>query len=124
MKSIVLAAVLAAFAGGFAAAQQSEILAPLDQAVNTMLSAAGVPNHDASRVVPVVSTGGIASGYAQIVGSQARVAATRAVVKISTAAPNGWTITTLVPVSVVSRSNGTMHRVYGVAVDALVGGGQ
>ncbi len=124
MKIAVLTIALAAFAAGFAAAGQAEILAPLDQAVNAMLTAAGVPNHDSSRVVPVVGSGGVTTGYAQIVGPQARVAATRAVVKISSAAPNGWTIETLVPVSAVGRGTGAMHREYGVAVDALVSGGQ
>jgi hypothetical protein len=122
MRSVLLAVALAASAAGIATAQQSEILAPLDQAVNAVLSAAGVPNRDATRVVPVVAAGGATAGYVQIVGPQARVAATRAVVKVSTTAPNGWTIDTLVPVSAVSRSGGTMHRVYGVGVDALVRG--
>ncbi len=122
MKVLVLAAAVAAFAGGFAAAQQSELLAPLDQAVNALMSAAGVSNHDASRVVPIVVAGGATAGFAQIVGPQARVAATRAVVKISTTSPNGWTIDALVPVTTISRTSGSMHRQYGVAVDAIVNG--
>lgn len=121
MKMLVLAAALALLTAGFAAGAQSEILAPLDQAVNAMLGAAGVPNRDATRVVPIVGSGGETAGYAQIVGPRAQVAATRAVVKISTAAPNGWTIDAFVPVSTVSRSSGAMHRQYGVAVDAIVG---
>lgn len=120
MKTIVLSVALAACAAAAAAAQQSEILAPLDRAVNAVLSAAGVSNREATRVVPVVGTGGATGQYAQIVGTQARVGSTRAVVKVSTIAPNGWTIDTYVPVSIVSRSGGAMHRVYGVAVDALV----
>lgn len=123
MKILVLAVALAAFAGGFAAAQQSELLAPMNETVNAMLTAAGVPNRDAARVVPVVGVGGVHTGYAQIVGPQARVDAVRAVVHISTTSPNGWTIETLVPVSTVSRTSGAMHRAYGVAVDALVNGG-
>ena len=124
MKIVVLAAVLTAFAAGFAPAAPGELLAPLDQAVNAVLSAAGVPNRDATRVVPIVTSGGAAAGYAQIVGPQAKVAATRAVVKISTTAANGWTFDTLVPVSTVSRSSGAMRREYGVAVDALVRAGE
>jgi len=124
MKIVVLAVALAACAAGFASAQQSEILAPLDQAVNAVLSAAGVPNRDATRVVPIVTAGGAQAGYAQIVGPKAEVTATRAVVKISTTAPNGWTFDTLVPVSVVKRGSGQMHREYGVAVDALVREGE
>lgn len=123
MKVAVLAVTLAAFTAGFAAAQQSEILQPLDQAVNAMLSAAGAPNREATRVVPIESAGGAVDGYAQIVGPQARVAATRAVVRIATASPNGWTIQALVPVTSVSRASGALHRAYGVAIDALVNGG-
>lgn len=122
MKAVVLTVVLAALAAGFAAASRREILAPLDQAVNAMLSAAMVPNREATRVVPVESTGGAVTGYAQIVGAQARVAATRAVIEISTTSPNGWTIDALVPVTSVSRTSGAMRRQYGVAVDALVNG--
>lgn len=122
MKVAILAAVLAAFAAGFAAAQQREILEPLDQAVDAMFSAAGAPNREATRVVPIENAGGIVSGYAQITGARASVAATRAVVRISTVSPNGWTIDALVPVTSVSRTNGTLHREYGVAVDAIVNG--
>jgi hypothetical protein len=122
MKVAFLAAMLAAFAAGFAAAQQRELLAPLDEAVNAVFSAAGAPNRDATRVVPVESAGGVVNGYAQIVGPASRVQATRAVVQISTASPNGWSIEALVPVSSVSRSTAALHRAYGVAVDALVNG--
>jgi hypothetical protein len=121
MKVAFLAALLAAFAAGFAAAQQREVLAPLDEAVNAMFTAAGVPNRDATRVVPIESAGGAVSGYAQIAGSASRITATRAVVEISTTSPNGWSIDVLVPVTSVSRSAGTLHRAYGVAVDALIG---
>jgi hypothetical protein len=119
MKVAVFAALLTAFACGFAAAQQSELLAPLDAAVNAMFTAAGVPNRDPTRVVPMESAGGIVAGYAQIVGPAARIAATRAVVKIVTASPQGWRIEALVPVTSVSRASGGMHREYGVAVDAI-----
>ncbi|HLI95693.1 MAG TPA: hypothetical protein VKT72_06350 [Candidatus Baltobacteraceae bacterium] len=122
MKVAVFIALFAMLAAGFAGAQQNELLAPLDQAVNAMLEAAGAPSRDATRVVPIESSGGAVNGYAQIVGTASRVAATRAVVKISTSAPNGWRIDALVPVSSVSRSTGRLHREYGVAVDALVSG--
>jgi hypothetical protein len=124
MKVLIITLALAAFAAGFAAAQQSEILAPLDQAVNALFSAAGVPNRESTRVVPIESVAGAVNGYAQIAGPQSRVAATRAVIQISTTSPNGWSIDALVPVSSVSRSGGTLHREYGVAVDAIVNGGR
>lgn len=123
MKIAILAVALAAFTAGFAAAQQREILEPLDQAVNAMFAAAAVPNRDATRVVPIESAGGAVAGYAQIVGPRTRVAATRAVVRISTSSPNGWRIDALIPVTSVSRTSGTINREYGVAVDAIVNGG-
>lgn len=121
MKLAVLLAAALALTGA-AMDTRGEILAPLDQAVNAMFTAAGVPNRDATRVVPIVTTGGVTSGYAQITGPQARVNATRAVLKISTASPNGWSIDAFVPVTTISRVSGTIHREYGVAVDALVNG--
>lgn len=123
MKIVILAVALVAFTAGFVAAQQREILQPLDQAVNAMFTAAGAPNRGVSRVVPIESAGGAVAGYAQIVGPQARLAATRAVVRISTASPNGWRIDALIPVTSVNRANGALHREYGVAVDAIVNGG-
>jgi len=124
MKLVICAALVAAFAAGAAPAAQGELLEPLDQGVNAMLTAAGVPNRDATRVVPVVTSGGASAGYAQIIGPQAKVAATRAVVRISATTANGWTFETLVPVRSVNRSSGAMSREYGVAVDALVHGGE
>jgi hypothetical protein len=122
MKVFVLALVLAGVAATFAAAQQSELLAPLDQAVNAMLQAAGAPNHDVTRVVPVVRTGGVTAGYAQIVGTHAAVARTRAVLEISTDVPSGWNIDALIPVTTIDRTGGAIHRSYGVGVDAIVNG--
>lgn len=122
MKTMLLALALAVACAGFVAAQQREILAPLDQAVNAMFEAAGVPNRDATRVVPIESSGESISGYAQIAGPRAAVAATRAVVQISTTAPNGWTIQALIPVRSVNRQTGALQREYGVGVDAIVNG--
>ena len=124
MKTVLFAAALAASTAGIAAAGQSEILAPLDRAVNALLTAAAVPNREETRVVPIVEAGGATSGYAQIVGTHAALAATRAVVDVSRATPGAGTIELLIPVSTVKRSNGTMQREYGVAVDAIVRGGQ
>lgn len=124
MKIAVFALVLSLFAAGISSAAQSEILSPLDGAVNAMLGALQAPNRDATRVVPVFGPGGVTRGYAQIVGPQSKVAATHAVAMISTTSPNGWTIDTLIPVSTIARDGTAMHREYGVAVDALVRQGQ
>ena len=120
MKVAILAVTLAAFTAGFAAAQ-NEILTPLNTAVNAMLTAAGVPNRQSARVVPLVQQGAT-TGFVQIVGSANAVAATRAVVVIQTASPNG-VIQAFIPVTTISRTTGALHREYGVAVDAIVSAG-
>jgi hypothetical protein len=122
MKVFALTMLLAAAAAALAFGRQNELLTPLDQAVNAMLDAAGTPNRGISRVVPIVRSGGVPGGYAQIIGDRAAVAHTRAVLEISTAVPSGWSIDALIPVTTISRTSGTIHRSYGVAVDAIVNG--
>ncbi|HEY9181440.1 MAG TPA: hypothetical protein VIO32_12025 [Candidatus Baltobacteraceae bacterium] len=122
MIKIVCTIVLALSTALVASAAPAEILAPIDTAVNAMFQAAGAPNRGATRVVPIVSEGGVTSGYAQVTGTPARVNGTRAVLKITTTSPNGWTIEALVPVISIGRADGTIHRAYGVAVDAIVNG--
>lgn len=120
MKVAIIAAVLAAFAGGFVAAQQSELLGPLNTGVNALFDAAGVPNHGSGKVVPIITSGGAPAGYAQVIGSPSAVNATKAVVQVSTSYGGAWSITALIPVTSVSRSGGTMRRATGVAVDAVI----
>lgn len=119
MKVAVAAAVLAAFLSGYALAQQQELLGPLDTAVNALLQASGVQNREASRVVPVVDSSGISSGFAQIVGTQQRLRAVKAVFAISTQGTQAWSISAFVPVTSITRG-GAPHRAYGVSVDALI----
>lgn len=119
MKVAIIAALLAAFAFGFAAAQQSELLGPLNTGVNALFEAAGVPNRGAGKVVPIVTSGGAPAGYAQIVGTQTAVNATKAVVQVSTSYGGAWSISALIPVTAIARSGG-MHRAPGVAVDAVI----
>jgi hypothetical protein len=120
MKVAFAAALLAAFAGGFAAAQQPALLDPLNTGVNALLQAAGVGNAGASKVVPIVNQAGMTSGYAQIVGATNAVNATKAVVQLQTQFGASWSVTALVPVTSVKRSSGAMHRAPGVAVDAVI----
>ncbi len=120
MKVAVIAALVAAFAGGYAAAQQPELLEPLNTGVNALLQAAGAGNSGASKVVPIVGQGGGVAGYAQIVGAPNAVNATKAVVQLQTQYGGAWSITALVPVTSVKRSSGAMHRTSGVAVDAVI----
>jgi hypothetical protein len=119
MKVAVTTAILAAFLCGFAAAQQSELLGPLNTGVNALLQAAGVANREASRVVPIVDSVGVSNGFAQIVGTQRNVNAVKAVLAVETHGGETWSITGFVPVTSVNRG-GTPHRAYGVAIDAVI----
>lgn len=90
----------------------------MNVATNSVFDAAGAANHEATRVVPVVSPGGGQSGFAQIAGSAKALRTVSAVVKIQTA--TAWSISAFIPVRDFSTADGTFHRVYGVAVDALI----
>lgn len=120
MKVAFIAALLAAFTFGFATAQQQELLSALNTGVNAMLQAAGVGNSGATRVVPIVTPGGIVTGYAQIAGTQSAVNAAKAVVQLHTDYGGAWSISALVPVTNVTRTSGAMHRASGVAIDAVI----
>jgi hypothetical protein len=121
MKVATVFALLVALTGALAAAQESAALEPLNTGVNAMLQAAGAPNRAAARVVPIVSSGGGINGYAQIIGPQGAVRATKAVLMLQTVAGGAGTITALIPVTSVTRTNGAVHRADGVAVDAVIG---
>jgi hypothetical protein len=122
MKTALITAILAAALAGYAYAQQDVMTAPLDSGVNALLQAAGAPNEGATKVVPIITTGGAKAGFAQIVGSQENVARTHAVVEIRSHFGGAWDVRALVAVSSVSRG-GTVHRENGVAVDAVIAGG-
>lgn len=115
MKLIAIVLALATFA------PQSQVTGALNTAVNAMLDAAGSGNHQATKVVPIVTEGGGDAGFAQIVGSGSAVSRTNAVVEIARPAPGAGAISVLVPVSSVDTNGGTLHRVYGVGIDALIG---
>lgn len=119
MKVAIGAALLAAFLSGFAYAQQSELLGPLNTAVNALMQAAGVENRQASRVVPVVDSLGVSNGFAQIVGPAKSVSSVKAVLAIQSGGGEAWSITGFVPVTGVNRA-GAPHRAYGVSIDALI----
>ena len=120
MKVAVLFALLCAFAAGFAVAQQSVLLDPLNTGVNALLQAAGTGNSGASRVVPVETQSGAPAGYAQVVGSPDGVNATKAVVELQTQFGGSWSIDALVPVTSVKPGSSAIHRARGVAVDAVI----
>lgn len=109
--ALALALVLPASAPG-------AVTGALNSAVNAMLEAAGTGNTQATKVVPILTVAGGQAGFAQIVGSQAAVKHTTAVVQVSTS--SGVTIVALVPVSRIDTQTGTFTRENGVGVDALV----
>jgi hypothetical protein len=119
MKVALIATLLATLLAGVAVGQQSELLAPLNTGVNALLDASGAPNRLASKVVPIVTSGGATTGFAQIVGPAASVNATRAVLEVHSQFAGAWDFAALVPVTGVSRG-GTIHRQYGVGVDAVI----
>lgn len=113
MKLLLVALLLAGTAPIVPAVQDA-----LNTGANAVFEAAGAPNRDATKIVPVVAQGGGSRGYAQITGPAQALKSTAAVVEINTA--TAWSITAFIPVSKIDASSGTFHRVYGVAVDALV----
>ena len=113
MKVTVLALLLASSLPG-----ASGVSTALNTAANAVFDAAGAPNREATKVVPVVSAAGSVHGFAQVTGSAKAVAATAAVVEISSATT--WSITAFVPVTSMPDASGAFHREYGVAVDALI----
>jgi hypothetical protein len=119
MKVAVSLLALALATAAFAAAQ-NEMLSPMSTAVNALMEAAGVPNAQANRVVPIVTSGGATVGYAQIIGPQRGVDAVKAVVQIQAPGTGPWSVAALVPVTKVDRGTGTMTRAAGVGIDGLV----
>jgi hypothetical protein len=119
MKRAILTAILAVSLAAYALAQQNVMLAPLDSGVNALLQAAGAPNTTATKIVPIVTSGGAKAGFAQVIGRQSTVDQTRAVVEIRTQFGGAWDVQALLPVTAVS-AGGTIHRAPGVAVDAVI----
>jgi hypothetical protein len=122
MKTVLVAAILTALLAAYAIAQENAMLAPLDTGVNALLQAAGVPNQSATKVVPIVTSGGAKAGFAQIAGTRENVEHTHAVVELRSQFGGTWQVRALVPVTSVSPG-GTIHRRYGVTVDAVINGG-
>ena len=103
-----------------AAAAVNPYTQSLNTAVNAMLDAAQAGNHQATKVVPIVTLGGGSAGFAQVTGSGYAVSRTIAVVEIRASGGTGQ-VTLLVPAASIARDSGTFVREYGVGVDALVG---
>jgi hypothetical protein len=116
--ALVLGAMLALLLTSARAA--NPLLGPLNDAANALFSAAGAANRQTTAVVPIVTSAGLQNGYAQIEGAPSNVRRVRAVVEVRSPSGGGWSITALVPVSTVSARSAAIHRVYGVATDALV----
>lgn len=136
-STLILAAAL--FAGGVGAARAESILTkiipaaaggyivtaiarPLNGFINSLMDGKGVGNRDATKVVPILTLGsGTYIGAAQVVGSQAAVNHTQAVVSFrGSFAGDAWNASALVPVSSLNVGSGSIARVYDVGVDAVI----
>lgn len=140
MKKLVSALVLATFIGGSVAAADADsifgkilkagaggyavniVAKPLNNFINELLYKNGVPNREASKVVPILSVGdGTYIGAAQVVGSQPNVDATKAVLAVRSHFGGGgsWDVSALIPVNSLNTTGG-LHRQYGVGLDAVI----
>lgn len=83
-----------------ATARPASVASVLNDAVNAALQGQGLSPRDATKVVPIVTTGGVAyGGMAQVEGPAAAVARVRAVFSYKGAYGGGaWTLQTLVPI--------------------------
>jgi hypothetical protein len=93
---------------------------PINKAINTITFNKGVPNHAATKVVPVISLGsGTRVGFVQVSGPKDLVDKTKAVIQLETK----LTIKNLaVEIFVPSDSANPLkfHRVEGIGISALV----
>lgn len=116
----ILQKLLPATAGGYLV---TAIAKPLNGFINSLMDAKGVGNREGTKVVPILTLGsGTYLGAAQIVGPQAAVNHTQAVVSFrGSFAGDAWNASALVPVSSLNvAGSGSIARVYNVGVDAVV----
>lgn len=115
----ILNKIFPAVAGAYAV---TAIARPLNGFINSMLEGKGVANRDATKVVPILTLGsGTYIGAAQIVGTEAAVNRTQAVVSFRGAfASDSWNASALIPVNNLNVSGSGVNRVYNVGVDAVI----
>ena len=89
--------------------------------VNKLTANKNVGTQQATKVVPIISLGG--GGYigaAQVMGTKANVAKTKAVVQIEGNAVFGRNIRAKALVPVGSKTTSNIKRIYGVGISAII----
>lgn len=89
--------------------------------VNKLTANKNVGTQQATKVVPIISFGG--GGYigaAQVMGTKANVAKTKAVVQIEGNALFGKNIRAKALIPVGSKTTSNIKRIYGVGISAII----
>lgn len=99
----------------------------INNAINTLMLNNKAENKEMTKVVPILSVGvglsapgGSYIGAAQVQGPKAAVDKVQAVAQIEAAFMSAVRLRGLVPVDSLNPLPGSLHRVYGVGVSALV----
>jgi hypothetical protein len=97
------------------------IAGPLDHFINSVMLSNNVPNHDKTKVVPIITVGSATYvGAAQVTGPASAIDQTKAVGEFAAQWNNGvWQVRALVPVDNINVLRG-FKRVYGVGIDAVI----
>lgn len=93
----------------------------LDKFINTIFANRGVPNRDATKVVPILTFGqGVEAGACQVSGPAEAVAQVEAVLAVAATFDKGkrFNIQALVPTTSLNPTR--LDRVYGVGVSAII----
>jgi hypothetical protein len=99
----------------------------INSAINTLMLNNKAANKEMTKVVPILSVGvGVSApggsyiGAAQVQGPKAAVDKVQAVAQIEAAFMDAVRLRGLVPVDSLNPLPGSLHRVYGVGVSALI----
>jgi hypothetical protein len=99
----------------------------INSAINTLMLNNKAENKEMTKVVPILSVGvglsakgGSYIGAAQVQGPKAAVDKVQAVAQIEGAFMDAVRLRGLVPVDSLNPLPGSLHRIYGVGVSALV----
>jgi hypothetical protein len=99
----------------------------INDAINTLMLNNKVANREMTKVVPILSiavgvstSGGAFIGAAQVQGPKASLDKVQAVAQIEGSFGDAVRLKGLVPVDSLTPVPGSLHRVYGVGITALV----
>ncbi len=99
----------------------------INDAINTLMLNNNAGNREMTKVVPILSvgvgvstSGGAYIGAAQVQGPKASVDKVQAVAQIEGSFSDAVRLRGLIPVDSLTPIPGSLHRVYGVGITALV----